>query len=127
MRAVFDLAGDQRCAEEQPHQQRQDHEEDADERQILELVLELRTEGVTAVHGLVRGQHVRAQLRKARAQAGVVEGIVHPQTGGNHDRGECGQPDPGEERLLAMLFPRQPDHAVTSETVRAARVSPVWR
>src|SRR6266498_3221483 len=117
MGAMLHLARDQRATEEHPDQQRQEDEERAEEGEVLVLVVEL-LQLRPAGRALDRDELGPAELVQAVGKAGVDVRAVHLPAGGHHQRGQHGQPEDGEEQLLAVLAPGQPDHCGTPVSMR---------
>jgi hypothetical protein len=111
--ALLDLAGDQRRTPEQPDQQRQDEEEHTDHGHHAVLAVELDGRLAAGV-GVGRDHRGGTQRADAVVQAQVGEGVPHGQTRGDHEHGEQREADRGEQCLLAVLPPGEPDHAGTS-------------
>jgi hypothetical protein len=120
--AVLDLARDQWRAPEQAHEQRQEPQQDADRAQAPEAAGELGGQvlaGADRVGGPVGTVDDMDVLDaggrpQAAGQAGPLERVVHLDAGRHQEGRQCGQPEQGEQRLLAVLAPDQPDHACTS-------------
>ena len=70
---------------------------------------------------------VRTDLRRRRRQPLVRVGVVHRDPARDHQRGQDDQRDRGEQRLLAVLSPGEPDHAVTPQASWLPWVSPSAR
>src|SRR6266511_3308188 len=111
------LTSAQRATEEHPDQQRQEDEERAEEGEVLVLVVEL-LQLRPAGRALDRDELGPAELVQAVGKAGVDVRAVHLPAGGHHQRGQHGQPEDGEEQLLAVLAPGQPDHFGTPVSMR---------
>ena len=116
---LLDLARDQRGAPEQADEQRQDQEQDGDQDQAE--YCELNWSDPVWQASLYRRR--RADRRRS-PEAEVGERGLHREAGRDYQTGEGGQPGEGEQRLLAVLPPRQPDHAGTPQA-RGVRVGAV--
>ncbi len=126
MSALFDLACDQGCAPEQSDQKWEDEEQHACRDEGVESADEL-LEPRTAYFTDVRDEFGTTEGAHTAVQSGIGKRVIHRQAARNHQRGEQRETDHGGQGSLAVLAPREPDHAGTPQATWLPTTSPSAR